>query len=476
MRILLLLSLVLASAPLMASDSVGVYLESLDSVDRNVRVTYVAPPTSAYADPASTDTVFCALDVQTAWYKRAIVVPMKREASNRYRVEAVLPDSAYNLRIEICIPTDRVPEGIAIFKTGPEGGYGWVDSSVSDRKVDSLTATLSNDPLLYNYYLWNMYFYPVDVDGKHIIPPDHFERTRSLAAKYPRSSLGELWIQRYDVRLQRDTAMLRSMIDAWRSSWDVDVLSSIAHRLLLKESACYDPADALWFIERAERSSREQIAFRSGENIYASMGRLGMLAPKRIQALDALGRYTEACAFGRDALARANNEYEREVISKALITIGTAAGDSILVQEVRSAAKPVIRDFTYTTLDGVQSSISAQRGKIVVIDFWFAGCAGCAAEHKALNDLATRYANRSDIVFLSVSLNDAKTLQHYLAKKPLAFQTIPDGQAICDRNGVTAFPTHVILNKDGTTALWETGGSTLAVENLEIGLIMAMRR
>lgn len=34
----------------------------------------------------------------------------------------------------------------------------------------------------------------------------------------------------------------------------------------------------------------------------------------------------------------------------------------------------------------------------------------------------------------------------------------------------------MILNKDGTTALWETGGSTLAVENLEIGMIMALRR
>ncbi len=34
----------------------------------------------------------------------------------------------------------------------------------------------------------------------------------------------------------------------------------------------------------------------------------------------------------------------------------------------------------------------------------------------------------------------------------------------------------MILDKDGNTVLWETGGSTLAVENLEIALITTLGR
>jgi peroxiredoxin len=251
-------------------------------------------------------------------------------------------------------------------------------------------------------------------------------------------------------------------------------LSSIATRRLDEKGAIYDPQDALWFIERSMKSAREEIGFRTGENIYSSMGRIDMIAASKVRALAALGRYAEAKEFGMNALRNASQQYGRERIAKVLQQVATKAGDSTLLQEIASLEKPVIKDFTFTTLDGTKGSIKEHRGKVVVMDFWFAGCAGCAAEHKALNDLAVRYANRTDVLFLSVSLNDATTLRHYLSKKPLAFQTIPDGQAICDLNGVTAFPTHVILDKDGNTVLWETGGSTLAVENLEISMITTL--
>lgn len=458
------------------SADVGVQLESLDSVDRKIRVTYTPPSTSVYADPSNTDTVFCTLDAQTAWYKRAQVIPMKRVDAARYVIEAELPDSTYHLRIEICIPTDRVPDGIAEYKIGPKGGFPWVDSTVDEQKLRQLTATLANDPLLHNYYLWNDYFYPTEVDGKYIVPQERYDHTLALAAAYPRSCLGEMWINRVNPMKITDTATVLRMINAWRDSWDVDVLSSIATRRLDEKGAIYDPQDALWFIERSMKSAREEIGFRTGENIFGSMGRIDMIAASKVRALDALGRYAEAKEFGMNALRNASQQYGRERIAKALQQVATKAGDSTLLQEIASLEKPVIKDFTFTTLDGNKGSIKEHRGKVVVMDFWFAGCAGCAAEHKALNDLAMRYANRTDVVFLSVSLNDATTLRHYLSKKPLAFQTIPDGQAICDLNGVTAFPTHVILDKDGNTVLWETGGSTLAVENLEISMITTLGR
>lgn len=455
---------------------VGVHLESLDSIDRKIRVTYTPPSTSIYAETTYTDTVFCALDAQSAWFKRAIVLPMRRTDSMQYVVEAELPDSTYHLRIEICIPTDRVPEGIATYQILQEGGNAWVDSTVDSEKLRRLTANRQDDPLLYNYYLWNDYFYPVEVDGKYIVPQERFDSTFILAVAYPRSSLGEFWIERCNTQKITDTTALRTLINAWRTSWNVDALHSIAGKLLDEKGSIYDPETALWFTERAERSCREQIGFRSGEDIFGSMGRVDGIAATKVQALAALGQYASAKEIGLTALRSASQQYGRERIAKALVKIATKSGDSVLLTQIAALEKPAIKDFSYTTIDGVKGSINELRGKVVVLDFWFAGCVGCAAEHKSLNELAMKYAEKKDVVFLSVSLNDARTLQYYLSKKPLAFQTIPDGQDICDLNGVTAFPTHVILNKDGTTALWETGGSTLAVENLEIGMIMAMRR
>ena len=449
-----------------AADSVGVYLESLDTIDRDFRVLYVPPANSVYATAAVEDTVYCALVIYTAWEKRGAIFPMHKDSSARYHASISLPDSTYHLRIEICLPTTRVPEGISGYQIGPLGGFAWEDTTVSEIKIDSLTKTLSNDPLLHADRLLNIYFYPVQVGEQYIVPPEHFDRTFHLACKYPRSALGRLWLERFDPERINDVAAVRRMIDAWRTSWDVDVFSAVAYRLLNDSSQLYDPSDALWFIERAENSARNQIAFRSGENIFASMGRMDALAAQKITALDHLKRYSEAKTFGRAALRKAENEYGRERIIRSLKLAAVKAGDSTFVHELNDFALPVVNDFTYTTITGETSSVAQHKGKIVVFDFWFAGCAGCALEHRSLNDLAMRYGNDTNVVFLSVSLNDTKTLNWYLSKHPLAFQVIPDGDALCEKLGVTAFPTHVVLDKQGATQLWETGGSQDAVENL----------
>jgi thiol-disulfide isomerase/thioredoxin len=72
------------------------------------------------------------------------------------------------------------------------------------------------------------------------------------------------------------------------------------------------------------------------------------------------------------------------------------------------------KEFTIPLLDGASFSLSAQRGKVVLIDFWDVQCPPCRKEMPNLKKLHREFAEKG-LVIVGISLDTDKTLlQNYL--------------------------------------------------------------
>ncbi|MGN6445789.1 TlpA family protein disulfide reductase [Amnibacterium sp.] len=63
--------------------------------------------------------------------------------------------------------------------------------------------------------------------------------------------------------------------------------------------------------------------------------------------------------------------------------------------------------FSGTTVDGSTFSSKQYLGKVLVVNFWYAGCPPCRAEAPTLDALATRYAGKAQFVGVNVSDDSA---------------------------------------------------------------------
>jgi thiol-disulfide isomerase/thioredoxin len=124
--------------------------------------------------------------------------------------------------------------------------------------------------------------------------------------------------------------------------------------------------------------------------------------------------------------------------------------------------------------NGKKITLNNYRGKIVVLDFWGTWCAPCIESMPKVNALA---AKSPDVAVLAINFNDSpQTLRTWLGKntgfRAVQFVTDPSNNAVIAYK-VKAFPTQVVIGRDGKIAATLTGytGNEAALE----GVIKAAR-
>jgi thiol-disulfide isomerase/thioredoxin len=86
---------------------------------------------------------------------------------------------------------------------------------------------------------------------------------------------------------------------------------------------------------------------------------------------------------------------------------GYISGDGTISQWPKPTTDPVV--FSGRTVDGGTFSSKQYRGRILVVNFWYAGCPPCRAEAPALNALAAHFKGE-DVQFVGVNvIDDAAT-------------------------------------------------------------------
>jgi peroxiredoxin len=126
--------------------------------------------------------------------------------------------------------------------------------------------------------------------------------------------------------------------------------------------------------------------------------------------------------------------------------------------DASSGGKEPAPDFSVSALDGAGLKLSDLKGKVAVLNFWFTTCAPCRVEIPGLNKLVEEFAD-SDVAFIGFALDGADALRMFLGDHPFAYRIVPQAEDIARLYGVTAFPAHVLIDKDGRIAYSVTGGS-----------------
>jgi thiol-disulfide isomerase/thioredoxin len=119
----------------------------------------------------------------------------------------------------------------------------------------------------------------------------------------------------------------------------------------------------------------------------------------------------------------------------------------------------------FKTLDGREAKLADLKGKVVVLNFWFIGCAPCRVEIPGLNKLVEEYKSK-DVVFLGFASDEEELLREFLKENPFKYEIVPRGGTAANLFGVSVYPTHIIIDKAGAVAYFLTGGSPERHEQL----------
>lgn len=119
------------------------------------------------------------------------------------------------------------------------------------------------------------------------------------------------------------------------------------------------------------------------------------------------------------------------------------------IQNLKKEGAP-FPEFSFKDLNGDLITNENLKGKIVVIKCWYIHCAACLKEFPDVNQLANKYKDRKDIVFLSLAEDTPGQLKSFLVRKPLSYSVVPNMKTYMNLTlQLNAFPTHFIINKEG---------------------------
>lgn len=132
----------------------------------------------------------------------------------------------------------------------------------------------------------------------------------------------------------------------------------------------------------------------------------------------------------------------------------------------------MLQSLKSTGSKGGTFSLAAQKGKVVLVDFWASWCGPCRKSLPALDQLQARYKAQG-LVVVGVSLDDdVANAANFLDRVPVSFTILTDTSgASAEAYHVVAMPTSFIVDTEGRiVARFEGGEHMAAVEATIQGL------
>jgi len=166
-------------------------------------------------------------------------------------------------------------------------------------------------------------------------------------------------------------------------------------------------------------------------------------------------------------IATINAQTEKSTVSPTLnAPINSSA-------EKKKLAAPA---FNLTSLDGKIFELASLRGKVVVFNFWFAGCVPCVAEMPKLNELVEKFKD-DDVVFIAPTWDSKTVLQTFLKNHTFKYNIVPSAMSLIVKTyssgtGDVVMPTSIVIDKEGNIhtriagSLIKTDGNTEKFDNL----------
>jgi thiol-disulfide isomerase/thioredoxin len=105
--------------------------------------------------------------------------------------------------------------------------------------------------------------------------------------------------------------------------------------------------------------------------------------------------------------------------------------------------------FNIWDIDGQELNLRKEKGKIIVMNFWFVNCGPCRREIPELNLIVDSFKKDTNVLFIAIALDKKEQILEYLEKQPFKYRIIDDGGIIAGPHNVTIYPTHLIIDQEG---------------------------
>jgi thiol-disulfide isomerase/thioredoxin len=139
--------------------------------------------------------------------------------------------------------------------------------------------------------------------------------------------------------------------------------------------------------------------------------------------------------------------------------------DALLIEDARQPISPALTigstapELKLTNKNGDSFDLAQLKGKVVLVDFWASWCGACLEEMKALAQLPQSYLEHGLVI---VSLDEDEVPERgdaYFSSQPFHWRNLHDIGEVHRRSwGVSAFPTLVLVDRDGKVA-WTNSGA-----------------
>ena len=120
-------------------------------------------------------------------------------------------------------------------------------------------------------------------------------------------------------------------------------------------------------------------------------------------------------------------------------------------------------DLSIQTIDGETFTLSEslKTHDLVLINFWATWCPPCRMEFPFLQEAWEKYADRVDVIAMSIEKTDTlKVLKNFAKENGLTFNIGRDENNLLDKMRGDAIPTTLIVDRDGKVVYVEVGAIT----------------
>ena len=112
--------------------------------------------------------------------------------------------------------------------------------------------------------------------------------------------------------------------------------------------------------------------------------------------------------------------------------------------------------FTGEAIDGKPIAYSSLQGKVVVLNFWFIGCAACRSETPLLNEFAAQFADNDDIKFIAMTNDPTAEVRKYLKSNRFNYSVMADAKDALKMFVVGGYPKNIVIGRDGRIVYWRS--------------------
>lgn len=119
-------------------------------------------------------------------------------------------------------------------------------------------------------------------------------------------------------------------------------------------------------------------------------------------------------------------------------------------------------DFTLTSLEGEEISLSDYKGKKVLLNFWATWCQYCRTEMPVFQNLTDNYGD--EVVVLAVNIMEREKeedIKYFINSNQYTFKVLLDhNNKVSEAYNVRGLPSNYLINQDGEIEFQKLGPLT----------------